>query len=62
MENEHKTQVDSLVAKYAQQNSKSETTRLKSQLATREVSTPIHDDRQYGHLCTAYVLRKMMEE
>ena len=50
MEGEHKAQVDSLIAKYAQQHAKSETTRLKSQLATREVNTPIHDDRKYGYL------------
>ena len=39
LESEHKTQLDSLIARYAREHSQSEATRLKSQLATREVST-----------------------
>lgn len=37
METEHKAQLDSLIAKYAKEHSQSETTRLQSQLASREV-------------------------
>lgn len=37
LESEHKTQLDSLIARYAREHSQSEATRLKSQLATREV-------------------------
>ena len=37
LESEHKTQLDSLIARYAREHSQSEATRLQSQLATREV-------------------------